>query len=62
LPLQSSSIGLRSTAAKILYVEASHVPIVNDWTRLKLPSSPHEGRSELLPAVLLHRGDAKTPR
>ena len=42
LPLQRGPIGLRSTAAKILYVEASHVPIVNDWMRLKLSRSPRK--------------------
>jgi hypothetical protein len=37
LPFQRSSVGLRSAAAKILYVEASHAPILTEWTlRLKV--------------------------
>lgn len=31
LPLQGCPIGLRSPAAKILYVEAIHAPILNEW-------------------------------
>jgi len=38
LPFQCRPIRLRSAAAKILYVEASHTPILNEWMlRLKLP-------------------------
>src|ERR1700677_598983 len=37
LPFQRSSVGLRSAAAKILYVEASHASILTEWTlRLKI--------------------------
>ena len=31
LPIQRGAIRLCSTAAKILYVEASHAPILNEW-------------------------------
>jgi hypothetical protein len=31
LPFQCRPICLRSAAAKILYVEASHAPILNEW-------------------------------
>ena len=31
LPLQRRPIRLRSAAAKIFYVEASHAPILNEW-------------------------------
>jgi hypothetical protein len=32
LPFQPGSVGLGSAAAKIFYVEASHAPILNEWT------------------------------
>jgi hypothetical protein len=38
LPLQRRPIRLGGAAAKILYVEASHAPILNEWMlRLKFP-------------------------
>jgi len=52
LPLQRGPIRLRSAAAKILYVEARHVPIVNDWMRLNSRDLRVKGRCELLPQCL----------
>jgi hypothetical protein len=41
LPFQRRPIPLRCAATKILYVEASHAPILNEWKlRLKLTRSP----------------------
>ena len=44
LAFQRRSVRLRGAAAKIFYVEASHAPILNEWTlRPKLPAVAASG-------------------